>query len=214
MEPNQSFLSGMPGPQIDPNLIQDGLQNMLKQAAQSGGPALTMFGQLQDRRAARTADIAQALGTALGTQHPDVVALQSYATTVENLKGQIDKHAGRQTRWPKPRPTEWVVFGTVTDATGQGAGNLTVRVFDRERKFDELLGETSTDEFGDFYLAYSERKFKKVGAEAPDLFLMVTGPDGKVIYTSEETVRFAAGRSEYFAIRLGAKKRRTRKKKE
>jgi hypothetical protein len=213
MEQNQSFLSGIPGPQIDPNQIQTGIQNMLKQAAQAGGPALTMLGQLQDRRSARTADIAQALGTTLGTQHPDVVALQNYATTVENLKGQIDQQAGRQTRWPKPRPTEWVVFGTIVDATGQGAANLTVRVFDQERKFDELLGETTTDEFGDFYLAYSERKFKKVGEEAPDLFLMVTDPDGKEIYTSRETVRFAAGRSEYFAVRLEAKKRRTRKTK-
>jgi len=214
MEQNQSFLSGMPGPQIDPNQIQEGLQNMLKQAAQSGGPALTMFGQLQDRRSARTADIAQALGTALGTQHPDVVALQNYANSVDNLKGQIDKHAGRQASWPTPRPTEWAVFGTVTDADGNGASNLTVRVFDRERKFDELLGETTTDELGDFYLAYSERKFKKVGEAAPDLFLLVTDPGGKVIYTSEETVRFAAGRSEYFAVRLQAKKPRTRKKKD
>lgn len=214
MEQNQSFLSGIPGPQIDPNQVQAGIQNMLNQAAQAGGPALTMFGQLQDRRSARTTDIAQALGTALGTQHPDVVALQNYATTVVNLKGQIDKHAGRQTRWPTPRPTDWVVFGTVTDADGRGASDLKVRVFDRERKFDELLGETTTDEFGDFYLTYTERKFKKVGEEAPDLFLLVTDPDGKVIFTSEETVRFAAGRSEYFAIRLGAKKRRTRKKKE
>jgi len=213
MDQNQNFLSGMPGPQIDPNQIQTGVQGMLKQTAQLGGPALTLFGQLQDRRSTRMADIAQALGTALGTEHPDVVALNQYAATVENLKGQIDQRIGRQTSWPKPRPTEWVVFGTVTDADGKGASNVTVRVYDAERKFDELLGETTTDEFGDFYLAYNQRKLKKVGDEAPDLFLMVTDADGKTIYNSAEAVRFAVGRSEYFAIRLAAKKSRTRRKK-
>jgi hypothetical protein len=206
MAQEKSFFAGIPGQEnLDPKQLQDTLQHALRQAAQAGAPALQAFSRIHERRAARLADMAKVLQEKLGKDHPQVVALESLAGKMTALKGHLADQATRVKRWPTPRTNEWMVFGTVTDEQGEPASGLIVRVYDRDRKYDDLLGETTTDEFGGFSVVYHERDFMETGEAQPDLYVMVSDTDGNTLYTSRDNIRFEAGRSEYFAI--GLKKR-------
>lgn len=213
MEQKEQFFGGIPGPQVDPEQLNQLLENMLRHTADTGAPALETFTRLQQRRADRMTEAAEALRKKLGKDHPQVVALENTAKSLGELKTRIDTQRTRLKNWPKPRANEWVVFGTVTDAQGQPAQGLTVRIFDQDRKYDDLLGETETDENGDFSAIYHERDFAETRENLPELYIMVSDASGKTLYSSQENVRFNAGKSEYFAIRLGKQTRTTSKRK-
>ncbi len=212
MEQKEQFFSGMPGPQVDPEQLNQLLENVMRHTADAGAPALETFTQLQQRRAARMTETAEALRKKLGKNHPQIAALENAAQSLTELKTHLDTQRARLKKWPKPRANEWIVFGTVTDSQGQPASGLTVRVFDRDRKYDDLLGETETDENGDFSTIYHERDFAETHENLPDLYVMVSDASGKTLYSSRENVRFEAGKSEYFAIRLGKQSRTSSKK--
>jgi hypothetical protein len=213
MDKNTRLIGGLPLPQVDQDQRDAALQAGTAQAAQSSVSALTTFAQVQQRRVARMTEIATVLEAQLGSKNPDVLALQEATNNVVQLKTQVAQQATRLKNWPKPRPNEWTVFGTVSDALGNPAAGLTVRVFDRDRKYDDLLGDTNTDESGDFSVIYHERDFKETRENLPELYVMVSDETGKVLYSSRDSVRYESGRSEYFAIHLEAKKARPPRKK-
>jgi hypothetical protein len=187
---------------------------MLRHAAfAESESAMQVFSQIQQRRTTRLANAAAALAQKLGPDHPDVIAVQGLAQSFDAVRARTESQLARAKRWPRPRPHEWTVFGTVTDADGKAAGGLTVRVFDRDRKLDDLLGETQTDESGDFSVVYHERDFKESKEGSAELYVMVSDARGNLVYSSRDSVRFGAGRSEYFAIRLGKPPVKTRRKK-
>jgi len=202
---NQPVVNGLPTSPVDPTQLQTTVQGLLTQAPQDSAAALTTFTQNQQQRAARINRVADALSAQLGSKDPQVVALQSLATSLTGVATQIQKQSGRAMNWPKLRPNEWLVYGTVTDVNGNPASSLTVRVFDQNQKNADMLGGTETDENGDFFLIFHEGDFKPTGENLPALVVMVNDMRGKLLYTSTDGVHFAAGRSEYFAIRLSAK---------
>jgi hypothetical protein len=201
MAQDKNFSSEKP----DPQKLQEALQNALKQASQAGAPALQIFSQLQERRAARAKAMAKALQEKLGKDHPDVIAMTDLTNRMSELNTHMAEQITRVKRWPSPRPNEWMVFGTVTDPQGKPAAGLIVRVFDRDRKYDDLLKETTTDEFGGFSLVYPEHLLKELEEKRPDLYVMVNDAKGNIVYSSSDHVLYEAGRSEYFAIGLTQK---------
>jgi len=201
-EPRQT-VSGGSLPPVDPAQAAEALQATLGQGAGAGGTALTTFTSLQARRAARMTAVAGALGAVAGATHPDAVALQAQVQTIGSLQTAIATQVQRASRWPTPRPNEWLVYGTVTAADGTPAVGLRVRVFDKDRKYDDLLGDTETDDQGDWWATYHLRDFQEAGENNPDLYVMVTDASGAVVYSSRDSVRYEAGRSEYFDIHLG-----------
>lgn len=203
MNEKEQFVGGAPGSQVDPAQAQEAMNKMLKRSADQAAPTLDTFAQLQARRAARLSQTAKAMGKQLGKDHPDVIAIESMAKSVDKLKTRLNQDKTRAKRWPTPRPNEWIVFGTVLDVQGNPAKGMTVRVFDKDRKYDDLLGETETDEFGDFSIIYHERDFKETNENLPELYVMVNDAKGKTVYSSKDSLRYQAGRSEYFTIRLG-----------
>ena len=212
MEQNEQFFRGTSGPQVDPEQLNQLLENVMRHTAEIGAPALETFTQLQQRRADRMAETAEALRAKLGKDHPQVIALEKTAKSLAELKNRADTQRARLKKWPKPRTNEWMVFGTVTDADGQPAAGLNVRVFDQDRKYDDLLGETETDENGDFSVIYHERDFTETRENLPELYVMISDASGKTLYTTRENVRFDAGKSEFFGIRLTEQTRTPRKK--
>lgn len=220
MEQNEGFVSGMPSQKQDSEQLQEALFKVMKQTAGSATPALGTFTKLQQRRATRLNEAAKSLRKKLGKDHPDVLAVEGMAQSITELKGKISNQAARAKNWPKPRPNEWVVFGTVRDQQGKPAEGLIVRVFDRDRKYDDLLGETETDANGDFSVVYHERDFKETRENLPELYVMVSDAKGALLYSSRDSLRYGAGTSEYFSIRLegqggatGRQSTRTRSKK-
>jgi hypothetical protein len=203
MEQRAKFIGGLPDQEVDEAQLQDALHNMLKQTAKDGAPALGMITKLQERRAARLEVAAKGLDKELGKDHPDVVALKETSKTVAELNSRISIQNARTKSWPKVRPYEWAVFGSVVNVDNKPASGFFVRIYDRDRKYDDLLGESETDANGDFSIIYHERDFKETRENLPELYVMVSDPKGKLVYSSRDSVRFNSGQSEYFAIKLG-----------
>lgn len=187
---------------IKPDDIRNPVDELLRRASEIGAPLLARFAELQEKRATRLAAAEARLKTHLGEDHPQVVALRRVGAAAGELKRTTGTMAERLARWPKLRPHEWVVFGQVLDAEGNPAAGLRVRVYDKDRKYDDLLGDTTTDEYGDFAAIYHERDFAEAGEELAELYVMVDDEKGNLLYSSHDHVRPNAGRAEYFEIVL------------
>lgn len=212
MDQNQKIFSQIPGfagnaaapDAADANSaqLQNALQNMLKQASTSAAPTLELFAQLQQRRAERSSNLAKDLIQQVGKDDNNVAALKGAADSIAKINTTINSETARIKSWPRLHANEWAVFGTVVNADGKPASGLTVRVFDRDRKYDDLLGETETGPTGEFSITYHERDFAETGEKLPELYVMISDTNGASIYSTRDQIRFEAGKSEYFAIVL------------
>ncbi len=182
--------------------IANAVQELLGKLSADRATELGRFAEIHQQRAARLAGAAARLQKALGEADPRVVALRQAGAASEQLYASANAEAAREARRPKAGPHEWVVFGRVLDAAGQPAAGLVVRVFDRDRKYDDLLGETTTDEHGDFAAVYHERDFLEAGEGLPELYVQVEDARGRPLYSSRDQLRYNAGRLEYFEIAL------------
>jgi hypothetical protein len=87
--------------------------------------------------------------------------------------------------------------------SSQGVPELGIEALDRDLIRDDRLGSTITDTEGCFELRYEKKDFQGLFFEQkPDLYLRVKTPDGRVIHTTEDKVRYGAGRTEAFIIKI------------
>jgi 5-hydroxyisourate hydrolase-like protein (transthyretin family) len=203
MEFNKSFVGNIANADVSEDEAKSAMENFTAQASRSSAPALNVFAQLQQKRAQRIEAATGSLEKVLGAEHPQVAVLKQNSASAGEFKAQFNTQAERVEKRPKLRTNEWMVYGRVFDAAGKPAAGLTVRVFDRDRKLDDLLGETETDETGDFFTVYHARDFYEKGENAPELYVMVNDAAGSELFSSRENVRPLAGQSEYFVIQLG-----------
>lgn len=96
------------------------------------------------------------------------------------------------------------ISGTVVEeGTGRPLPNLQVRAYDRDLLYSDLLGSAVTDARGGYALSYTGDDFRELFEKRPDIYLEVVDPaSGETIYTSEEAVRWGAGRDEVFRIEI------------
>jgi hypothetical protein len=132
------------------------------------------------------------------------VALRRAGARSAALRKKLGDDAARAAKVRALKPYEWMVTGQVVDAAGKPVRGAVVRVYDKDRKLDDLLGETATDKYGDFQLVYHERAFHEPGEGAPELYVQVEDRKGKVLHTTEDAIRAEGGRVEHFVIELGA----------
>lgn len=93
----------------------------------------------------------------------------------------------------------FTITGRVQDVeTGAGIIGVEVRAYDQDIGMDDLLGSVVTDVEGRFKIEYEEKHFQELFDEQPDIYLTVRAQDGRVLYTTENTVRVNAGRVETF----------------
>ena len=97
-------------------------------------------------------------------------------------------------------PDTWVVWGRVTDEKDRGIGGLVVSVYDKDMTFDDRLGTTLTDEEGFFRTSYLKEDFQDLIAKNPDIHVKVLDKKEKTLYSSEEVVKYEAGRADVFNI--------------
>lgn len=103
---------------------------------------------------------------------------------------------------PKPEVAPWIVRGSVVDAAGNAVPGVLVRLFDKDRLYDDLLGATQTGKKGQFEIKYRLQDFREGLEPGADLYLTVTDAEGNVLYSSKDAIRFDAGREEEYDIEL------------
>ena len=96
----------------------------------------------------------------------------------------------------------WVARGRVMDKQDRALGRLVVSLFDYDQIFDDRLGNTQTDENGEFILTYRTEDFRDLLEAQPDLYLKILDQEGNILYSSESAVRCEASREEVFEIRI------------
>jgi hypothetical protein len=99
----------------------------------------------------------------------------------------------------REKETQWPIPG------------LLVRAFDKDLFFTDLLGNAVTDQNGHFALGYEGQDFGELFERKPDIYLEIYGsatvrepdrPGDSPIYSTGRTVRFNAGRREFFMIEI------------
>lgn len=178
------------------------LSGALQLYGQAQGPVLDQFAALENQRAQRLEKSQARLTAGLGESHPRVVALARAQARSALLQRGLKDNAARAAKLRELKPYEWMVYGQVVEGDGEPVAGVTVRVYDKDRKYDDLLGYTSTDQHGDFQLIYHERAFYEPGEGAPELYLRVEDADGEVLYATEDQIRYQSGRVELFVITL------------
>jgi hypothetical protein len=106
-------------------------------------------------------------------------------------------------REPVSTPGAWIVRGRVSDAEGKGLAGVTVSLSDKDLVFDDRLGQTKTDDKGDYSLTYHVEDFKDLIERKPDIFVKVMDDQGKALFTSKDAIKFEAGRVETVNVSVG-----------
>ena len=96
------------------------------------------------------------------------------------------------------------VHGSVVEhETGRPLAGMLVRVYDKDVVLDDFLGESRTTENGRFEVTFGEAQFRDVFEKRPDLYLHVYDPSGeRLLQSTEREIRFAAGRDEFYEVRI------------
>jgi hypothetical protein len=96
---------------------------------------------------------------------------------------------------------KYEITGRVREAESQeGVPGLVVSVFDKDRLFDDLLGEVTSDAGGHFRLEYDQSRLAALFEGAPDIYVTVKTPAGQSLHTTGGAVRFNAQPREEFHI--------------
>ncbi|MCC6565916.1 MAG: hypothetical protein IT298_09160 [Chloroflexi bacterium] len=98
----------------------------------------------------------------------------------------------RKPRQPRENVT-FTVSGTVMEPEGKPAANMLVRVYDKDVKYDDLLGAAMTNRKGEFTVTYRLRDFSE-DEDAADLYFVVTDSAGKERLSTADRVMFNAER--------------------
>lgn len=163
-------------------------------------------------RMARHAVAAVRLAQALGTDNDEARSLRESVRSDDGQRVTLRRRSERERRRPTVKPGERWVQGRVLHADGRPA-RVQVRLFDRDRRNDDFLGEASTDEFGDFSIGpFHERDFRDEGEEAPLLYVIVYGPRREVLHDGKDDARPLRGQVEYLEIALQPKPATAKKK--
>ncbi|MDR8389525.1 hypothetical protein NC796_00155 [Aliifodinibius sp. S!AR15-10] len=99
---------------------------------------------------------------------------------------------------------KFVIRGVVNEAeTGVGISGLFVKAYDKDLLFDDLMGTAYTGDDGHFSISSQSGDFREFLDRNPDIYLKVYTPDEeRLLYTSEDAVRWRAGEDEVFEVRI------------
>ncbi|MCC5907083.1 MAG: ribosomal protein L7/L12 [Balneolaceae bacterium] len=109
---------------------------------------------------------------------------------------------------PKPEPTEpengiFIVFGQVLLSDGQPVEACLVRVFDRDLRSEQFLGESVTDGKGAYKISYTKEQFKRAEKGTADLLVRAYNSVGKLL--SESDIRFNSATEERIDLEISNK---------
>jgi hypothetical protein len=96
------------------------------------------------------------------------------------------------------------VHGVVREAeTDLPVPRVRVRAYDKDLLFDDLLGETATDDQGEFEVRYAGSDFQELFDSRPDIYFRVYDETGsQLLLDSADSVRWDAGADEVLDLVL------------
>lgn len=111
---------------------------------------------------------------------------------------------GKPGRKPRPRMHDepFYVRGRVLTAEGKPAPGLLVRVYDRDVRYDDLIGAALTGRKGEFTVIYRMRDFSE-GEAAADLYFVVLDSGEHELLSTRDHVIFNAERETTVELVLG-----------
>jgi len=105
-----------------------------------------------------------------------------------------------------PDEENYSIYGKIIDRESeQGIPNLTVKAFDKDPIFDDVLGSSKTVEDGSFRILYDEKDFtERFLDKRPDIYLKIFDSAGNLRHTTKDHIRFQADMSEEFIVRISS----------
>jgi len=99
------------------------------------------------------------------------------------------------------------IYGKVRELESKiGVPGLIVEALDKDLKFDDRLGSVTTDIDGYFEIRYDKEDFQELFFDQRlDIYLRIKTPDGMLVSTTEDKVRYGANRTEEFVMNLPKK---------
>jgi hypothetical protein len=89
----------------------------------------------------------------------------------------------------------------VEKETRQALRGLTVRAYDKDFLFDDLVGVATTDDNGHFLITYSQKDFAELFERRPDLYFVVHARQTEPpIHSTLDSIRWNAGQDETVEI--------------
>jgi hypothetical protein len=86
----------------------------------------------------------------------------------------------------KRNPSQYIVWGAVSDRDNRRLSGLLVKAFDRDMRSEALLGETLTNAKGEYRIEYSQEKFNVAEKQTADLSMKVFAAGGnEPLYETE-----------------------------
>jgi hypothetical protein len=120
--------------------------------------------------------------------------------TSDRLRVAANQRFAREQRQQRPKQGEWLAYGRLLSADGEPAGGFRVRVVDPSRK-PTKLGEATSDEFGEWSVAYAECPPDNDKGES-SVGLRIYGQRNKLVYASEGDFTLGPNPVEFLEIVL------------
>jgi len=99
----------------------------------------------------------------------------------------------------------YVVHGRVSHSeSGHPAAGMQVTAMDADLLFDDKLGTATTDRDGRFRITYGVEQFRDLFERAPDIYLVIHAPDGRLVTTTKDATIRNAGPDQEIEVQLPA----------
>ena len=95
-----------------------------------------------------------------------------------------------------------VVGIVVEEESRKPLQGLRVRAYDKDLIRDDHLGDALTDAEGRFEIRFTEAQFRDFTETAPDVYIRIYDPSGKLLHSTETAVRRNAGVREFFEVAI------------
>jgi hypothetical protein len=101
----------------------------------------------------------------------------------------------------------FIIYGRVLEKeSGKGIANLKVEALDKDLIFDDRLGTVTTDKKGNFKIQYTADDFQELFFDKkPDIYLNIKDQKGRILHTTKDKVRYHAGKTEKYIMKLPRK---------
>ncbi|MCP4407030.1 MAG: hypothetical protein GY807_04590 [Gammaproteobacteria bacterium] len=98
--------------------------------------------------------------------------------------GVVDEETAKRIN-AASQPESFVVRGKVRQADGRPLAGAIVHAFDRDMRYEQLLGQTTADAAGGYHIAYMRQQFRRAEKERADLVIRMVDEYGNEIAASD-----------------------------